>query len=276
MKPSIRVIVNADDYGYFACVSRGILACHRDGLVTATGVMANGPRFDETVAWLAQAPELDLGVHLNLSLGRPLTAALAAAPGLRDGAFDGKFAALAAVAGGRWSLGQVAAEWRAQIERCRTAGLRLRFLNSHEHVHMWPALWRVARALGDEFGIPHLRRVRPEWQGTQGWLRNLALGLMSMWVPDAAEPRFLGLAASGRLDEAAVRRALGGLAAGGVYELMCHPGDDDATELDAPHLRTYHAWTLERQTLCAPGLRAWCAERGIVPCGYRDLDPGRW
>ena len=36
-------------------------------------------------------------------------------------------------------------EWRAQIERCLDSGLRVSFLNSHEHLHMLPALFPVAR-----------------------------------------------------------------------------------------------------------------------------------
>ena len=37
------LIVNADDYGYFDCVSKGILESASRGIVTATGVFANRP-----------------------------------------------------------------------------------------------------------------------------------------------------------------------------------------------------------------------------------------
>ena len=32
------LIVNADDYGYHDCVSKGILSAARQGIVTATGI----------------------------------------------------------------------------------------------------------------------------------------------------------------------------------------------------------------------------------------------
>jgi predicted glycoside hydrolase/deacetylase ChbG (UPF0249 family) len=35
------LIVNADDYGIFRCVSKGILEAASHGIVTATGVFAN-------------------------------------------------------------------------------------------------------------------------------------------------------------------------------------------------------------------------------------------
>ena len=38
-----RLVVNADDYGYFTAVTRGIPETLDAGSVTATGVLANGP-----------------------------------------------------------------------------------------------------------------------------------------------------------------------------------------------------------------------------------------
>ena len=71
---AIRMIVNADDLGYFDEVSRGILHCAEAGVVTATGVMANGPAFEKWVGNRRALPSLSVGVHLNATLGRPLTA----------------------------------------------------------------------------------------------------------------------------------------------------------------------------------------------------------
>ena len=67
------LIVNADDYGYFDCVSRGILASNEHGIVTATGIFANSPHFDRHIEWLGDDKALDLGVHLNLTDQTPLT-----------------------------------------------------------------------------------------------------------------------------------------------------------------------------------------------------------
>lgn len=43
----VRLIINADDYGYFTCVNRGILAAAKAGAITATGVLANSPGMPE-------------------------------------------------------------------------------------------------------------------------------------------------------------------------------------------------------------------------------------
>ena len=57
------LIVNADDYGYFRCISKGILKSATHGVVTATGVFANTIHFGEHAAWLRDCDALDTGVH---------------------------------------------------------------------------------------------------------------------------------------------------------------------------------------------------------------------
>ena len=66
------LIVNADDFGLTRGVSAGILAAHRHGIVTSTTVLVNG---DPDRRQLAEARDsgLGLGLHVNLTLGKPLT-----------------------------------------------------------------------------------------------------------------------------------------------------------------------------------------------------------
>src|SRR5438876_7203770 len=65
--PLVRLlVVNADDFGFTRDVNRGILEAHREGILTATTLMATGPAFDDAVALARQNPTLDIGVHLVL------------------------------------------------------------------------------------------------------------------------------------------------------------------------------------------------------------------
>src|SRR4051794_8693816 len=68
----IRLVVNADDFGMTAAVSRGILQAHRAGVVTSTSLLGNCDDMAATRALLADAPELGVGVHLSLVGGRPV------------------------------------------------------------------------------------------------------------------------------------------------------------------------------------------------------------
>ena len=290
MTPGIRsvdnskiwLIVNADDYGYFGSVTRGILDGAREGLITAAGILANSPDLDAHLQQAAAVDSLDCGVHLNLSYGEPLSDPIRRELRPWGGRFPGKFRAAAAVLARRLTLAAVETEWRAQIQRCHDGGVRLWFLNSHEHVHMLPALFGVASRLAAEFAIPHIRLTRPEWDTTRGppaAVRNLLLGALSLGTalrrqkrPD--EPRFLGSGVSGRLTVGYLRVKLPRLETGRVYELMCHPGYFDPAEVRDPALVAYHGWEEELSALRSPTFHDLRRRYDVGLIGYRHLpDP---
>ena len=268
---SPKLIVNADDFGFFDGVSRGILTAARTGTVTATGVFANGPALDRWADPLRDCASLDIGVHLNATLGTPLTGAL----GRRFPTLPSKGSLILALIANRLTAAAVAVEWRAQIERSLSLGLEVRFLNSHEHVHMLPMLFPVVRGLALEFGIRHVRYSRPDWRirvEPASLLRSGALGLLcSMSRPLPGTPRLLGVSSSGRLTWPALERLLSGLRAGSTYELMCHPGHVDQAAVRVPKLSAYHDWQGELDTLVSPLLLEELRRRSIQLVSYRDL-----
>jgi len=271
------LVVNADDYGYYHCVSRGILKSARHGIVTATGIFANSPYLGEHVAWLRDYPQLDLGVHLNLTEREPLTVGMRDRLGQWAGRFPAKFALVKAIFSGTVRAEDVKAEWRAQIERCLDEGLTLTFLNSHEHIHMLPGLFQVTRALADEYGIAHVRCPTPElprsWEAG-ALVRDGLLGALAMLNRRQLEvpaPRFLGMGRSGKLSLDYLRRKLPTLRPGRVYELMCHPGQLDEAEVTEARLRSYHDWEGELATLTNPTLRELLHSHGVRLIGYRHL-----
>src|SRR5262249_37431067 len=66
------LIVNADDYGMSPGVSRGILEAHAEGVVTSTTALVNTPCAPDALALASRVPGLGLGLHVNLSFGRPV------------------------------------------------------------------------------------------------------------------------------------------------------------------------------------------------------------
>src|SRR5262245_54200868 len=68
------LIVNADDFGLTDGVSAGILAAHRNGIVTSTTAIVNGQIAAHQVRAAVDAG-IGIGLHVNLTLGRPLTPA---------------------------------------------------------------------------------------------------------------------------------------------------------------------------------------------------------
>jgi predicted glycoside hydrolase/deacetylase ChbG (UPF0249 family) len=274
--PGPCLIVNADDYGYYACVSRGILEAATRGIVTATAVFANAPRLPEFAGWLRDCAHLDTGIHLNLTYGEPLTKGMSARLGRWSGRFPGKFALGLAIVSGAIKPDHVRAEWRAQIERCLDLGLRIRFLNSHEHVHALPQLLAIAAELAHEFRIEHVRLPAGPlaWKSPTAFLRGAivnAMGIGARVRVAGPAPQFLGLEVSGRLDVAYLQRTVPRLRPEGMYELMCHPGRLDASEVRDARLLDYHRWEGELRTLVDPSVRRLLDDHGVRLVRYRDL-----
>ncbi len=276
--PPALLIVNADDYGYFPCVNAGIRQASRDGILTATGILVSAGIADAELRALRDDAELDLGVHLNLTHGVPMCRALRRRLGGAAGQFPGKLRLAAMVASGFLGRDLIRDEWRAQIEHCLEAGARLRFLNSHEHVHMLPALFALTQELCAGYGIEHLRFTTPD----PGPSRTAGLGPRDAALALAARlnrgrlrrrpPRMLGLGVSGKLSLGYLERTLPGLTGGEVYELMCHPGQCRGAAETSPRLARYHAWRQELAALVHPGTRELLARHHISPIGYRHLD----
>ncbi len=60
------LIVNGDDLGMSSGVNSGILAAHRDGILTSTSFMVDRPASEEGARLAGDAPELSVGLHLEL------------------------------------------------------------------------------------------------------------------------------------------------------------------------------------------------------------------
>ena len=125
------LIINADDFGLTAGVSRGILAAHRRGIVTSTTLIVNRP-VDQALLDELKSSTLGVGLHLNLTLGGPLANARRVAS-LVDA--EGKFIRDAREAAARANKDEARIELGNQIDAFRQ--LMGRFpthLDSHHHV----------------------------------------------------------------------------------------------------------------------------------------------
>lgn len=125
------LIVNADDFGLTPGVSRGILAAHRDGIVTSTTLLVNRPLDPALVAQLGSS-RLGVGLHLNLTLGPPVSRPQRV-PSLVNA--EGTFVRDAAAAAARAAVDEARIELGNQIDAFRRIMGRFpTHLDSHHHV----------------------------------------------------------------------------------------------------------------------------------------------
>ncbi len=67
--------MNADDFGLIELVSEGIIEAFNNAQVSSTTLMVNTPGTEHAVGLAERHPTLGVGLHFNLTEGRPLTAA---------------------------------------------------------------------------------------------------------------------------------------------------------------------------------------------------------
>lgn len=167
------IIVEADDLGLLYAFNEGIRAAFAEGVLTSTCLRANGYAYEHAVREVLPAcPGLGVGVHLCLNEAAP-SAAARDVPALVDGAGNlrGGYVWLLRLARSRAGLAQIEREFRAQIERVLRDGVRIDHLNSHQHVHMIPPIFRLACRLAREYAIPCVRLAR-ELPYSAGGLRR--------------------------------------------------------------------------------------------------------
>ncbi len=241
-----RLIVNADDFGLTAGVSRGILRAHREGLVTSATVLANLPPQPELDAAAAGAG-LGLGLHFNLTWGRPVSPA-GTVPSLVD--VEGRFGRDLAALQERARPDDVRRECETQIEVfSRRFGRPPTHLDSHHHVHR-----RVPR-VGDavlDVALDARLPLRSQDAGFREGVRRRGVRTPDQFLgEDSVEPYWTAA------------RLLDALAAlpVGVTELMCHPGRYDEALAYSRYGRQRET---ELQALCEPEVRATVERLGIA------------
>ncbi len=143
-----RLVVNADDFGFTPDVNRGIVAAHREGILTATTLMANGAAFDDAVRLARETPALDIGCHLVLISGRSLVPPYAPLPA-------SVAELLRALAARRMRLYD---ELAAQVRKILAAGVKPTHLDTHKHTHLAPPVLDAVARIAEEFGIRWVRR----------------------------------------------------------------------------------------------------------------------
>ena len=165
--------------------------------------------------------------------------------------------------GGRPFLRLIEAEAAAQLGRLRDHGLCPDHLDSHQHVHVLPALWPLCCRLAQTNGIPRLRvPATPRWSlvrrsASAAVLQGLALRRLRQ------RPHSLpciGLAHSGGNTLSSIERELT-RAAGTDVEMVVHPGVTTPA-LSARYPAWRYDWSRERELLLGTGFPEMIARHG--------------
>ena len=263
-------MVNADDFGFTRDVNEGIVHCHRQGILTATTLMANGGAFDHAIIAARDTPTLDVGCHLVLLGGYSVVGAQL---------FPDSIADLAqALARGKIRPYD---ELRAQVERILDAQITPRHLDTHKHTHLLPPVLEAVARISAEYKIPWVRRPFDLPSDDPATLKRRLIGNLLGFFRrhrfDAVLKRyqcrstdhFSGFSLTGYLNADRLINLIARLPEGST-ELMVHPGFLGA-ELAGSRTRLKRSRLLELEALTDASVREALTLHGVTLAGYRDL-----
>jgi predicted glycoside hydrolase/deacetylase ChbG (UPF0249 family) len=256
--------------------------------------MANGDAFQDAIESARELPTLSVGCHVVLVDGAPV-----AEPNLVPTLLGNRgpaprlfYSSISSVARRallrRLDEDQLTIEIVAQIRKLQAAGVQVTHLDAHKHTHMFPQVLRALVHAARICGVPAIRNPfvparslrAQDFSGRPGlWKRYSQVRVLNsfatnfrsyvkragMATPDGA----VGIVETGALDALLLRRILSNLPEG-TWELVCHPGYEDA-ELRSWRTRLLQSREIERQLLTSSELREWLEDEAIRIIGYREF-----
>ena len=252
-RDGIWLVVRGDDFGMCHAVNEGIERAFTDGIVTTASTMAPCPWFEEA-AKIAKEVGIPIGAHQTLTCEwdylrwRPLTDG----PSLARP--DGTFWSSVELARHHVQQDEAVRELLAQVDRFRSAGLGLDYLDHHMGSVVPAAYVEVSARTGVPFlysdevrgGLASVSELSPrEAAGKKAWMLSYLRGL-----------------------------------APGAHVLVSHPGADsrELGSLTGPDSVPYR-WAAEYRVsdlavLTDPDVRELVSELGITLCSLPEALPG--
>lgn len=247
-----KLIVNADDFGYTEGVTRGILHCFKQGIVSSTTVMANSPILEWSLQEAMKAG-IPVGLHANLTKGTPCLPWQEVYSLVDD---KGEF--LPSPRGLVLSAQSchVEREIEAQLERVLSLGIQVTHLDGHHHVHGVQLIEEAIIQVANRAGLP----VRSISQPQRSRFRTNKIKTPKAFIDD-----FRGENAKLEYFE----RVIATLEPG-VTEFMCHPGEP--ADKDLERLSSYnHERYRELEFLTDPRVKAILEDFQVSLVSYREL-----
>jgi hopanoid biosynthesis associated protein HpnK len=263
-----RLIINADDFGFTSGVNQAVIELQRAGGLTSATLMATGAAFPEAVSLATKNPALGVGCHVILVDGTPVLPA-SQIPSLvventqETPQFRAKLSVFVTdLLRGHIADSEIEAEATAQIRKLQQAGIRVTHVDTHKHTHMFPRVLRPLLRAALACGVKAIRNpFEPNWSlnatANAGHVRKMQVRLLRSQSSSFAQgvsraglkttDGAIGVLATGTLDTQTIRNLLAAMP-DGTWELVCHPGYNDA-DLQQQRTRLLAAREMERTAL---------------------------
>lgn len=264
----IQLVTRGDDAASFRAANRAIRDATADGILRNASVMAPGPELDHAAELLAGLDNLDIGVHLTLTAEYDDPAWEPILPAESVPSLVGEHGAFHADPGTLDEAGvveEMVHEAEAQIKAVRDAGFDPVYLDAHMAVTWVQDLNEHIDALRRREGLLD----GDAWRDGDPWQRGDPFPADFRCLPETD----MG-AESVTPSERLIRRLE--TAGRGTYLVLTHPcyPDDEIADI---HFRDGTPAELasrddDRQTVMAADIVEYCAEHGIEPMQFSDME----
>lgn len=280
------LVITADDFGLDASITKGIIDAHKNGIVTATSVLANAPYSQEAFILARDLPDLEFGLHLAIVESKALNKK--AKTIIANISYFGcdpclernwqKFIPRYIL--GRIALGELEYEFELQIERFVKYFHKIPFINGTQHLHLLPQIQDIILNLAQKYRISGIRsplnyiatdkrRKRIPTFVMKYFGRKLSLSAEKLGI--SSIENMAGFDVSGCLNEEKLILILNSLP-NGICELCCHPGyTSEYLQQQLPQNYNQFEWEEELKALTSVRIKNIIRDNSIVLTNFTQL-----
>ena len=157
------VIITADDLGLDPFINRGIVEAYQNGVITCSALLMNAPATDEGISIAKNNPGLEVGIHLSIVEGYSLRNIQSTITEEIAYFEDGiclkrnwnEF--IPFYLKGKINFIELEEEFELQISKFKSNFSTIPFLNSTQHLHLLPGIWKIVLKLCKKHNINYVR-----------------------------------------------------------------------------------------------------------------------
>lgn len=153
------LIITADDCGLSEGINDAVVSLYEGGYINSASVMTNFPAHENAFEQFRALSNLEVGAHLTLSDGSPVTDILSPSPITdENGAFRHKMNMYSRLlVPSDEAVVYIRHELEAQLRKFTDAGLQPQHITTHRHFHTVPALRKIIYELAIRYEVKWVR-----------------------------------------------------------------------------------------------------------------------
>lgn len=247
----IKLIVNADDFGYSKGINLGIIEGFENGILTSTTLMTNMPGAEHAFSLMDKYKNLlNVGIHLVLGAGSPVSQNVYSLID-NNGNFH-KMNTLLELA----MISDIEKEFNSQMEKFLSFGYKPTHIDCHQHSHKNKDILDIVLKIAHKYSLPLRMFDKGELlKGKYAHIKTI----------DYFVGEFYGEDISIELIKSLIEESLNH----NTVELMCHPGYVDQILLDNSSYNTKRA--KELSILISKEIKEFIIKNNIELINYKNI-----